>query len=146
MIKIISFYLAVMFLSVNAYAEIYKWKDAQGKVHYGDKPVVGGEQLNIKKTAVANPGNKQSREERRRKLIESFDEDRKDKKEKQAKKRKERAKLNAQCGRAKDTLRRYKEASGLYDVDKDGKRKFISNENREKIIRKTQLDIKKHCS
>jgi Domain of unknown function (DUF4124) len=31
-------YLVFLFVAINVQAEVYKWKDSEGKVHYSDKP------------------------------------------------------------------------------------------------------------
>jgi len=127
-------------------AEIYKWVDDKGKTHYGDKPVASSKKMDIKEEHSISKNISQSeRENRRNKLIETFDIERKEKKKKQAKERKKKARLNAQCGRSKDRLRRYKRAGSMYDVDKDGKRIYLPDNIRQLEINKLQKQIKKHC-
>lgn len=138
--------LVLLCISVAAHSEIYKWTDEKGNVHYGDKPVDNGKEMEISE----EPGRSENvssseREERRRKLIETYDIERKEKKKKQAKLKKDRKRLNAECGYAKDRLKRYKRAGSLYDVDKDGNRTSLSEDIHKKAIRNLQKKIKKHC-
>ena len=78
----------------TAEAEIYKWVDDNGNVHYGDKPVANSEQLNIvTDEAPTNKLSKKERAERRQNLIDAFEEDRQAKKEQQEKARKKKDKL-----------------------------------------------------
>jgi Domain of unknown function (DUF4124) len=147
MIKISLLIVVFVFITgAKAQAEIYKWKDEKGKVHYGDKPVTSSEQMNINEESLTRKSiSKSAREQRRNKLIETYDSERKEKKEQQAKAKKKKNKLNAQCGNAKDRLRRYKRASSLYDVDKDGNRTTLPDDVKQSAIARLHKQIKKHC-
>lgn len=138
-----------LLLVLNAHvvaAEIYKWTDEKGNVHYGDKPTTTGKQIDVTK-AAAKTGNlpEKSREERRRKLLQAMDEDRLDKKTRQAKQKKQKARHRTRCINAKDRLRVYEQAGSLYDLDKDGKRVTLSNEERQRVTAKLRSNINKYC-
>ncbi|QIZ78311.1 DUF4124 domain-containing protein [Ferrimonas lipolytica] len=45
--------LMLLLLALPASAEIYKWVDADGKIHYGDKPVAGAEKVVPKEPMTA---------------------------------------------------------------------------------------------
>jgi len=147
MLKVILTIAMLLCTGLVAQAEIYKWKDKNGNTHYSDKPVINSEQMEIKQDDVSTNKNisKAAREERRRRLLETYDIERKQKKEQQEKQYKQKARKNAQCGQAKDRLRRYKRASSLYNVDKDGNRITLPEGSLEKSINKLQKQIKKHC-
>lgn len=51
---IASFLLCCVALSAGA-AEIWRWKDASGAVHYSDKPVPGAERMGLSIPAPGNP-------------------------------------------------------------------------------------------
>ncbi|MCW9014092.1 MAG: DUF4124 domain-containing protein [Gammaproteobacteria bacterium] len=129
------------------YAEIYKWVDDKGNVHYGDKPTPDGQQIDVTK-AAAKTGNlpKQSREDRRQKLLQAMDEDRLEKKNKEAKLNKQKSRQKARCANAKDRLRRYERAGSLYDLDKEGNRVFLSKDERQQATKKLSTSIKKYCN
>ena len=130
----------------SATAEIYKWVDEKGNVHYGDKPTSKGKPIDVSE-AAAKTGNRpaQDREERRRRLLQAMDEDRLDKKTREAREKKQKAQHRAQCVNAKDRLRRYEQAGSLYDLDKDGNRITLSNERRARATNKLRASIKKYC-
>jgi len=138
--------MLVVVNSIEVQAEIYKWKDDKGKTHYGDKPVASSEKMGIKEEASTRRSISDStREDRRKKLMETFDLERKEKKKELAKKRKKKDRLDAQCGSAKDRLRRYNRAGRLYDVDKNGERTYLPDNVRQTEINKLQNKIKKYC-
>ena len=146
MLKIIMIIGLLMSVSEMTQAEIYKWTDKNGVVHYGDKNEGKSEVVDIVEKEKVGNRNNINREERRRKLIETYDIERKEKKEKQDKFRKKKAEMNAQCGYAKDRLRRYKRAGSLYDVDKNGNRTNLSDGKRKLAISKLQRNINKYCN
>lgn len=142
--KIICIFFIYIFVSVSQ-AEIYKWVDEQGKTHYGDKPVENSEELKVN---VENSGNlkaSKSREDRRKKLIESFDDDRSRENKEKSEYKKQKEKIERNCVLAKDRLRRYERASSLYNLDTGGNRVTVSNEIRQKDTEELRKKIKKYC-
>ena len=132
--------------AVEVVAEIYKWKDDKGKIHYSDNPAKNSRQMDIKDEPSENTNiSKSQRKNRREKLIETFNAERKEKKQHQAEEKDKRDRLNAQCGRAKDRLKGYMKAGGLYNVDKEGNRTYISKEEHKAEIRNLQKRINKQC-
>lgn len=143
--NLLAIFLALL-VSTSANAEIYKWVDEHGKVHYGDKPNPKSEQLNISEESSPSKSlSKQEREERRKRLIDAYNEDRAQKKEQAEKDRKKKARLNRNCAIAKDRLKGYMRAGSLYDLDKDGNRINLSKEEREKATNSLRKQINKYC-
>ncbi len=54
-------------------------------------------------------------------------------------------KIRKQCARARDSLKRYREASGVYKLNKKGERVSYSKEAGAKKERAYNKAIKKHC-
>jgi len=129
--------------SVNA--EIYKWTDEQGNVHYGDKPVVDSTEMEINISKKSNGKISQSREESRQKLLDAYDEDNKREAQEKDKLKKQKKKQKKNCTYAKDRLRHYERARSLYDLDKEGNRVTMSNADREKVTSDLRNKIKKFC-
>ncbi|WP_193222323.1 DUF4124 domain-containing protein [Alkalilimnicola sp. S0819] len=40
-------FLLILLLPLLAQAEVYKWRDAQGRIHYSDRPVEGAQRLDL---------------------------------------------------------------------------------------------------
>ncbi|MDH5484458.1 MAG: DUF4124 domain-containing protein [Gammaproteobacteria bacterium] len=138
--------VACFLVSSVTHAEIYKWVDDRGNVHYGDKPVDNSQQLEIKtETSDVTAETKDSRDERRRRLLDAMQEDRNEKEKQDADRKKKKKNLNRQCAYAKDRLKRYQQSSGLYDLDKDGNRVLLSDEERKRATDGLRSQIKKHC-
>jgi len=136
----------LLFFSSLANAGIYKWTDENGKVHYGDKPTAGGEELNIQvKQSTAPIKSDETRAERRQRISDSMTDDRLERNKKKDEAKKKRAQLNRQCVQAKDRLKRYKQANRLYNLDKDGNRRILSDKSRDKSIANLQKEIRRKC-
>lgn len=137
--------LVVLLHTQSASAEIYKWVDAEGKSHYGDKPVVHAQQLDIDITKKGHINTGESREEKRQKLLDAMSEDRARDNEEKEKKRVRQKKTERQCAWATDRLKRYERASYLYDLDKDGNRIAIPSEERDKRTEDLRKKISRYC-
>ena len=142
---ILVFCLLYFVPSVNA--EIYKWVDAQGRVHYDDKPPLAGQKqlMDINEESNAVKAIPESRAEKRRKLLDAMDEDRKLKKEQEAKEKKKKAKFLKQCHVARDNLKLYQRSHSVYDLDKDGNRVTLPSSARDQVIANIKKQIKKYC-
>ena len=138
----------IMAFSIHSpgYAEIYKWVDEDGNVHYTDRSLKNSKEMNISvDDAVENDISVDDRNERRQKLIDAMREDREEKERLKKEEQKRNRKLRKQCQWARDSLRNYEASGGIYNLDKEGKRVVLSDEERNKFINKLRSDIKKHC-
>ena len=143
-----SYITLIIFLTASfpAQAEVYKWTDKQGNVHYTDRSVKDAREMNVYTEEDAKKDvKKDNRTEQRRKLIDAMEEDRKEKEKLKKEEQKRKQSLKRQCQWAKDQLRGYETAGGIYNLDKDGQRIVLSDKERSKATNKLRTDIKKHC-
>ena len=141
------FLVITVLFALPAQAEIYKWTDEKGNVHYGDKPIVNSEEILIpEKINVQSRVTMQEREEKRKRLLESFAEDRADKKEQQEKLEIKKTKLNRQCITARDRLKTYQKSSRLYDLNEKGERVILSDMARQQAVNQLAAEIDKYCN
>jgi len=137
----------IMIFALPAQAEIYKWVDEKGNVHFGDKPVANSEEIVIpEKTNVQNRPTKQERDEKRKRLLESFAEDRADKQEQASKQKKQKQKLDRRCAVARDRMKVYNRSRRLYDLDEKGERVILSDKARQQVVEQLAADISKNCN
>lgn len=142
----------VCFFSVAVHAEVYKWVDDKGVVHYGDKDNKGSKTVEMKVDMTgaevdSGVGEKDdsSRDEKRRRIADAMEEDRLEKKEASDKEKLERKRRKAHCNQLKDTRKRLKKASGMYKLDKNGKRVYLSDKQRSKNEKSLDKEIRKYC-
>jgi len=127
-------------------ADIYKWVDEQGNVHYGDKPVTGDDaeavdlQLETTRTDVGS-----ERAEMREKLIDVMQEDREEKAELRKQKLAERKARMKECTRLKKNLDRLRHAGSVYRKGEDGERSYFSKEKRAQAEAKFRKRIRQVC-
>jgi hypothetical protein len=107
-------------------AEVYKWKDAEGHIHYGDKPVDGAAKVEVK----APPSQLQLQKERDNALATG---------EKTKKQYEE-------CKTSKEQLMTYQNASSVIRKDGLGGEKELDANERAKLIQITQQRVKDSCS
>jgi hypothetical protein len=136
---------AALPFAFSAMAEIYKWVDESGRVNYGDKPGGESSSLQIDADRLASENDSAAREEKRRRLLESMQEDRLEKEQLRARKKAEREREHRMCIQYKDRMRQFERASTLYSLDTDGNRIYMSNEERDRTTRDLQSKINKHC-
>jgi len=146
--------IIIGFVSATLQAEVYKWVDDKGIVHYGDKQNTEGRSVEMQvdmSSPDENPENANketatlSRDEKRRRLAGAMEEDRLEKKEAREKKKAERDQNKHRCNQLKDKKKRMQAAAGLYKLDKDGNRVILSDEQRNKNQKSLDKQIKKYC-
>ncbi|MDJ0806177.1 MAG: DUF4124 domain-containing protein [Gammaproteobacteria bacterium] len=140
--------LLLMFSGLLAAAEVYKWTDEQGRVHFSDRPLdEKSEQVQVTPSPQLNqsPLEQAEREKRRQRLLEVYREDRA-KQQAQAAKRKH-AKLEKQqkCRNAKRRHDRFNHAGGIYDENEQGERRYLNQQERARFMTELQAEIERWC-
>ena len=146
----LSVVICSLLFSFAAQAEVYKWVDANGKTHFGDKVPESAkvETLNLPNSPRSNqPDANASPEEikqRQQKLINAINEDRSLKQKKTQEQTEKQAKLNHECTKLRDYLKNI--SSGrIYDLDKKGERIYANDTEHEKEVKQTESTLKKYC-
>ena len=141
------FSLFVVLLPPLLQAEIYRWVDDNGRVHFSDSPISGHQ---VEKVEVGDNPNSYGGGtvlERQRGLLDDYQQRdqqqaREQRKEAWQKSNEERLKRN--CLAAKDSLKRY-EGSALYYLNDKGERVFYSDEERSKYLAEYQQRVAENC-
>ena len=136
----------LLFISVS-HAEIYKWTDENGQIHYGERPNnPNTEKIEIKSTAPKpDAGIDSDRKEKQRKLLEAFEAERAEKKQEKEKAEKEKRELKRNCAYLKDHYKNLKRTNIYYDFDEDGNRIYLDESIQEQDIAEAEKLIRKHC-
>ena len=135
-----------------AYAEVFKWVDANGKVHYSDhKTDASAEQLNVTTEASAIEQSDQGVEQRlmqQQKYLNYLQSERLKRQEKREELKQQKAQKKQYCSSLQDQLRNYEEGRvRWYELDKQsGERNFISDDVLEKRKQELRAEIKSSCS
>ncbi len=136
----------LIFAPIIAVAEIYKWVDEDGRVHYGEKPPVeDASKIEIKESPKVDDSFQQQSIDQQ-KLLQIYEEERNLKKEEKLKAEKEKAELKQQCQSLANNLNDLKQGGlSFYDLDEKGERKYLSAEELAAHIKKLQDDYDKYC-
>lgn len=145
--------LTIITLGVNlgANAEMYKWKDKKGRIHYSDTPPGSGAVRVIKarpgggSKTMAQPADPaktyiDQEAEFRKRRVEAD--------EAEAKKKQEVAKAEArkhECNEARGHLRALEEGGRLVKYDDKGERVFLDDKARESDMAKTKKYLADNC-
>ena len=138
--------LLVLLLGPVAHAQVYKWVDANGKTHYGDKPTDAGtaEQMKIAPPPPARPASAQSapswqglqQEAERRRALDEFQKD-----AQQAPSGPSDEQRCAAARRTQDTFN----GRPVYRVNQQGERVYIEDAERAQIEKRANEAVAKYC-
>ncbi len=148
----ISFLFLLATLAVPASAELYQWKDEQGRVHYSDLKPVGTQVRTLPQkpapasdTTSSSPDDSQARKERQRRLADIL---RKEDEEREAQSRRaaaDRAKHQQECLKHRKYLQEI-EGRRIYDEGKNGERIFVDDKTRDARVREIEQALAEYCS
>lgn len=140
-LKYIILLSSILFLPNYAQAEIYKCKNSDGVINFTSIPC-GQKSSGIKRpkkktVQLKEDGTKKTKKEviaerlkKEKEFLEATKRQRIDEKKKKDKLKKHHNKIKRNCDAAKKDLRNYQRAQYLYDKDKDGNRKILSDKQR----------------
>lgn len=139
----------LLITAMPVFADVYKWIDDKGQVHYGDKPSDVTEMEEMKLDNKASSGvalDDDSRDEKRQRLLDTMQEDRQEKEQQREKNRIEKENRQRRCVYLRDRLRRAQAANGIYRLDKDGNRVFLTDAGRQQSEENLRAQINKNCN
>ncbi|MEO0997978.1 MAG: DUF4124 domain-containing protein [Pseudomonadota bacterium] len=140
----------ILFTSVAIASEVYTWRDENGVLHYGDKPLADDARRVVIETRRTNPSAVTARAtERQADLAEASEEF-------QARRNDERAAAEAAriaaeekqqaCSEARDRLRAYINARRLYRQGDDGEPVYLSSEEIDQARQDAERAVADRCS
>ncbi len=135
-------------------ADIYKWTDEQGVVHFGDRPdntensaTQPATLYKVPKNNTANvSSSNKERAIKQQKLLDSFQADRRAKKELRDKKRKQAKNKKYNCQVATDKLKRYQNASKIYVRNEVGEKVYLDDKQRQQETELMNQQMIKWCN
>ena len=129
-------------------ADVYKWVDEDGRVHYGDKPS-GNQATEIDiKPSSSQPARSEdwkTIQQRQKKYLEYLEDERKDRDEIKAKQAAEKAERQRLCTEATEYHQKLLSNRLWYREDKDGNKVYLDYKEKDEEIRKTKEMMDKFC-
>ena len=144
----------LLLVPVYVQADVYRWVDEKGQVHYGDKSPKGGEIEKVKMPTVkvrsteAQPSelNEAERRQRQKRIIETLSTERKAREDARKKKQDEKAEKQAKCEELRIRLAESKSVNVYYRRNEQGERVFISDKERKEMDAKAEKKYQDNCS
>ncbi len=146
MIKHFITLLLLIFASTAFSASVYKWKDADGNIHYGDRPTIDSAEEVKVRTGHKPDQSLKGRQQKRDRLLEIFDEERNEKRSDQALAAQQKTEQQQKCSNARDKLEQYRTAGYLYKLDDNGNRTILEDEAHAGALEMAEDSVNHWCS
>ena len=118
----------------GAGAEVYRWTDADGRVHFSDRPPeqssTAAQKLELPRSSAPTDPELEAYRQRTRKLLEVWDEERRLDAEARSAELAEAERRAEQCERLRRKLARTRSARYVYRAGPEGEREIFSAEER----------------
>lgn len=135
----------IIFSLQVANAEVYRWKDKNGNIHFSDKPTADATQLDVNAPKPSGIGVSKKQSQRTKELLEQFEEKNIKNKQIAQKKKQNRDALEKYCSRLKNRLRNYEEADYLFKRNKTGEKIDLSDKRKQAEETKLRKEISERC-
>lgn len=133
--------------AVATRAGIYKWVDANGKVHYSDKAPAQqqAQEVDIDIGPVPTDPELEQYRQRNRALLKVWNHERDQRQSQRAERRQELAQQRQRCAKIRREYDESRRAGYLYVPQKDGERQIYTDEQRAEYEQQLAGYLRKHC-
>ena len=142
--------MALTFAGGATASEIYRWVDADGNVHYGDRPSGASTEQRLQLTYARTDGSAVDKRVKARLDAKAARDEADAEAEKAAQEAAEQAEIAAEqqkaCESARARLETYRTAPRLYRSDDDGERVYLDDEQRQAASLKIEQQISEFCN
>lgn len=122
--------MLILVLAAPAAAEIYRWTDSQGRVHYGDRPGRADAQAVPLPTPSSGLGVNPDEAAAQERLLRTREDERAAEQAARTKAAAERERRRRNCAIARDRYRRVRSAVYVYEPQVDGSRRVYGDDER----------------
>jgi hypothetical protein len=141
-----------LFLVLPVQAEVYKWIDEQGRVHYSDRPPTeDAPAYHLRTPTSADDDSPRStptdaeRRARQKKLSDSLEADRREMEQAESKRKQQQAKREHNCKLARRDLNAAQRTNRIFDYDQQGNKVYYDEVQRQKFIAERRVAVSKWC-
>ncbi|WP_339412795.1 DUF4124 domain-containing protein [Pseudomonas sp. EA_35y_Pfl2_R5] len=136
--------LCLLLLPGLAAAEIYRWTDANGQVHFGQRPAAAGaQQIEVKPQVVERDQLTREREERTNRFYEAR---REEQAQASAVAADNQAKRAEECRELRKKLASIPEGRSYYRTEANGERSYYSDDQLDTARQQLQSRMSERCS
>ena len=133
--------------SMSANAGVYRWIDANGNTHFGDRPPANASsrEVNVNAPEVNNDASAQERQQRMRDFLSEQQKERETRQAEQAKLAEHEAKKAELCTRMRAELKNLARVSTFYRLDENGDRVYVTDEENEQVRKDFRRKVNEAC-
>ncbi|MDM8350466.1 DUF4124 domain-containing protein [Pseudomonas sp. sp1636] len=136
--------LCLLLLPGLAAAEVYRWVDANGQVHFAQRPVApGAEQVEVKPQVIERDEATRAREERTARFYEARRAEQAQASVASAGRKAQRVK---ECSELRSRLAQIAEGRRYFHAEANGERTYYSDEQLDTARRQLRERVSQHCS
>ncbi len=139
--------LCLLTLPLLAHAGVYKWVDANGQTHFGDRPPAQAASSEVEVNAAPSRTDP-SAEARHQNVTRFLDEQQRERQKQQAAEQKARQQSQKQaelCRKLQARLKYMASVSTFYDLNAQGERVFVSESENQAIRERFRQKVAKAC-
>lgn len=145
-IKFAGAFLLLIVSAPTALAEIHRWVDENGQVHFEDRSKDQAERGFRGYTEPPASGvSPEQRRQKTQKLLNAYEVERQQAREQKAKQKKAEEERQRRCHVARDNLRRYQAYSRFYRLDREGNRVYMSEQEHAAAIQRSTEQVSRYC-
>lgn len=134
--------LLLLLAPLTSYGEIYRWTDANGRVHFGEQPGPGAEAIEVKPQVVERDAATQQSQERLQKVLDARKQEQAASTQKQAGKA---AKRNEECGKLRQALANLQHGGRYFTEGANGERTYYSDQQIAAAQNKITSELGSNC-
>lgn len=142
--------MALTFAGGAAANEIYRWVDAEGNVHYGDRPSGAPTEQRLQLSYARTDGSAVEKRVQDHRDAQSARAEAKAAQDQAAQEAAEEAEIAAEqqraCESARERLETYRSDRRLYRADENGERVYLDEEQRQAASRRIEEQIAEFCN
>lgn len=146
-------FILLMLSSASAVAELNKWVDANGKVHYSDQPPPANVKAKTLRSASDAAGSASTSSApaapktiaEREAELKKAQQAKKEAADKAAQEQAKKEVRKTNCTAAQQGLRTLQEGTRIVEIDANGERSYLDDKQRQQRIVKAQQDISTFC-
>ncbi len=159
--SIAAVFLLMSAVNLDVHADVYKWTDSQGHVHFGDQAPQTKTEVKVLQKAE-NPGDATNgaqptstptpsyhgsgaNRDHDRRVVDILRQEREQKDKSRKEKREEKKKLQEECAALKNQMAENAKANLYFRNNKDGTRQFLSDVDRQAADAALKQKYDEHC-
>ncbi len=126
-------------------AEVYRWVDDTGRVHYGDRAPANADADRVEPRVDAPSGAAPAPRVDRTRLLEAIEFERNARARAARERREQAAEARARCEKLRDLLAQYERANLIYREGAGGQREYLDDEQRAEAMGRLRAEVRKRC-